>query len=46
MKKTYLKPTLTERPLVLSNNILSFSGDGNAPGFDGYTNDGEEIPWN
>ena len=45
MKKNYLPPTTSVQDLMLGNNILSFSGVGNAPSFEDYTTDGE-IPWN
>lgn len=45
MLKTYLSPSMSFKEISFEHNFL-LSGDANAPGFDGYTNDGEEIPWN
>ena len=43
MKKNYLTPSMRFKELSSEHNFL-ISGDGSAPSFDGYTNDGE-IPW-
>lgn len=44
MRKNYLTPSMRFKELSFETNFL-LSGDGTAPGFDGYTTD-EEIPWN